>query len=493
MPDLFSSLLYIATPLPFILCLVGVFLGIIVGAIPGFSGAMLIALTIPVTFFMENTSSMVLLISMYVGSVSGGLISATLLRMPGTPSSIMTTMDGYPMAQKGQAARALGLGITASFVGGLVSWFFLYFLSPVLAIWGTKFGPWESFSMAVMALALIASLSSASLLKGLLSAAMGVLVSLPGMDNSTGQLRLTFGFSELNSGFDLVPVLLGIFVFSQVFKDVSKRGGPVQVLATDTKSIFMSLRDWKDQAVNMVRSSLIGTWIGFLPGVGGSVASIVAYSVARNCSKTPEKFGTGFADGIVASEASNNASIGGALIPLVTLGIPGSTVDAILIGALLLHNLQPGPMLFVTNPEIIYTIIATAFVANIVMFFMMSGMVRRIARLSSIPSSLMMPVIVLCCLLGAISINNSVFDVWVTLAFGLLGYAMNYFKIPHGPFVIGFILAELAESSLRTALMASAGSMEPLLHRPVALIFLTVTVFMLYYSLRKGRAASRHD
>ncbi len=491
MSGLLDSLLYIATPLPFLLCLIGVFLGIIVGAIPGFSGAMLIALTIPLTFFMADVNSMVLLISMYVGSVSGGLISATLLRMPGTPSSIMTTMDGYPMAQSGHAARALGLGITASFVGGLVSWFFLYFLSPVLAIWGTKFGPWESFSMAVMALALIASLSSASLVKGLLSASLGVLVSLPGIDSSSGSLRLTFGFSELNGGFDLVPVLLGIFVFSQAFKDISKVGGPIQVIEADSKSIFMTLRDWKNQAVNMIRSSLIGTWIGFLPGVGGSVASIVSYTVAKNSSKTPEKFGTGIPDGIVASETANNASIGGALIPLVTLGIPGSTVDAILIGALLLHNLQPGPMLYVTNPEIINTIIATALIANFVMFFMMSGMVRRIARLSSIPSSFMMPVIILCCLLGAISISNSVFDVWVTLAFGLVGYAMSYFKIPHGPFVIGFILAELAESSLRTALMASAGSLTPLLHRPVAIAFLVVTVLMLVYSIRKGRAAAK--
>ena len=485
MSGLFDALAHIVTPLPLFLCLIGVFLGIVVGAIPGFSGAMLIALTVPVTFFMDNVNAMVLLISMYVGSVSGGLISATLLNMPGTPSSIMTTLDGYPMACSGNAARALGLGITASCVGGLVSWIFLYALSPVLAVWGTKFGPWESFGMAVMALALIASLSQGSMLKGLLAALLGILASLPGMDPSTGTLRLTFGIPALSGGFGLVPVLLGVFVFSQAFKYITEIGGAVEVVKADSDSIFMKFSDWKRQAVNMLRSSLIGTWIGVLPGIGGSVGSIVAYTVAKNSSKTPEKFGTGFDDGIVASETANNATIGGALIPLVTLGIPGSTVDAILIGALLLHNLQPGPMLYVTNPEIINTIIATCLFANFAMFFMMSGLVRSIAGLAVIPTSFMMPVIILCCLFGSIAINNSLSDVWVALGFGLFGYAMQCFKIPHGPFVIGFILASLAESSLRTALMASAGSLMPLLHRPLAVIFLLVTIFMLAYSLRK--------
>ncbi|WP_316980368.1 tripartite tricarboxylate transporter permease [Shumkonia mesophila] len=487
MSALAESISYIITPLPFALCVIGVLSGIVVGAIPGFSGAMLIAMSIPLTYFMTNVDAMVLLISMYVGSVSGGLISATLLKMPGTPSSIMTTMDGFPMAQSGNAARALGLGISASFVGGLISWFFLYFFSPVLAIWGTRFGPWEIFSMVVMALALIASLSKASLAKGLLAALLGVMASLPGIDKASGTVRLTFGFDHLASGFELVPVLLGIFVFSQAFSDLAKIGGTPQIVKTDTKSIFLSLKDWKDQSFNMIRSSLVGTWIGFLPGVGGSVASIVSYTVAKNSSKTPEKYGTGFPDGIVASESANNGSIGGALIPLVTLGIPGSTVDAILIGALLLHNLQPGPMLYVTNPEIINTIIATCLFANVVMFFMMSGLVRQIAKLSVIPPSFMMSVIILCCLLGAIAISSSVFDVWVTLGFGCVGYAMYQFNIPHAPFVIGFILAELAESALRTALMASAGSLEPIVYRPVALAFIFITVFMLIYSMRKGR------
>lgn len=479
-----DALLHIITPWPMFLCLLGVFLGIIVGAIPGFSGTMLITLTVPLTFTMLDLDAMVLLIAMYVGSVSGGLISATLLRMPGTPGAIMTVLDGYPMAQRGEAARALALGVTGSFVGGMISWIFLYTLSPSLAIWGAKFGPWETFTMAAMALALIASLTQGSLINGLLSAMLGVMASLPGMDPSTGMLRMTFGIDALSSGFGLVPVLLGIFIISQVLSDIGSVS-KVPELITAKGSLFLKLSVWGRQWFNMLRSSLIGTWIGILPGVGASVGSIVSYTVAKNASKTPEKFGTGFEDGIIAAETANNATIGGALIPLVTLGIPGSTVDAILIGALLLHNLQPGPMLFVSHPLLIYVIIASCLIANIVMYFMMTCMCKKIARLATVPVHLLLPPIVLCCLLGSLAIHNNLFDVWVAIGFGVLGYLMNVCKLPHGPFIIGFILASLAESSLRTALMASGGSWMAFFDRPVAVVFAIITVVMLYFSLRR--------
>jgi len=485
-----DALLHIAAPWPMFLCLLGVFLGIIVGAIPGFSGTMLITLTVPLTFTMLDLNAMVLMISMYVGSISGGLISATLLRMPGTPGAIMTVLDGYPMAQRGEAARALALGVTGSFVGGLVSWIFLYTLSPTLAIWGAKFGPWEIFTMTAMALALIASLTQGTLLKGLLAAMLGIMVSLPGMDPSSGMLRMTFGITSLSSGFGLVPVLLGIFVISQVLQDISKVGKKPELVEA-RGSLFLEAAVWVRQSFNMLRSSLIGTWVGILPGVGASVGAIVSYTVAKNASKTPEKFGTGFEDGIVAAETANNATIGGALIPLVTLGIPGSTVDAILIGALLLHNLQPGPMLFVTNPTLIYVIIASCLLANVVMFFMMTGMCRKIAHLAMIPVHLLLPPIVLCCLLGSLAIFNSIFDVWVAIGFGVLGYVMSLCKLPHGPFIIGFILASLAEASLRTALMASGGSWSAVLDRPVALLFLFVTASMLFFSLRRELKAKK--
>jgi putative tricarboxylic transport membrane protein len=474
---------HILTPIPLLWCFLGVSLGIIVGAIPGLSGSMLITMTVPLTFFMGSSyDALILLVAMYVGSISGGLISATLLRMPGTPAAIMTTLDGYPMAQRGQVGRALGLGITASFVGGVISWVFLIALSPTLAVWATYFGPWEYFTLVLMALVLIASLTQGSMIKGLLAGFLGMLASMPGVDPSTGMLRLTFGFNSWAGGFNLLPVLLGVFVVSQVLKYIIDAERPVTRIAASNKGMFMTLADWKRQATNMIRSSVIGTWIGILPGIGASIGSICAYTAAKNLSKTPEKFGTGFDDGIVASEAANNATIGGALVPLVTMGIPGSVIDAILIGALLMHNLQPGPLLFVTDPEVPYTIISTHLIANFMMLAVMLVSVKWISKLILVPTAYLMPVILMFCLVGAYSLQNQPFDVWVTLAFGVLGFVLEKIKVPLAPFVIGFILAGLAESELRSGLMASAGSIEPLFTRPISAGFLAVSLFMLVWS-----------
>jgi putative tricarboxylic transport membrane protein len=477
---------HILTPLPFFWVILGTFLGIIVGAIPGLSGSMLITMTVPLTFFMpSHYDALILLVSMYVGSISGGLISATLLRMPGTPAAIMTTLDGYPMAQRGEPGRALGFGIMASFIGGVISWVCLVALSPTLAVWATKFGPWEYFTMVLMALVLIASLTQGSLLKGLLSAFLGMLASMPGVDPSTGMLRLTFGINDWANGFTLLPVLLGVFVVSQVIKYVVNIEEVVEPIKASNRGIFMTLRDWKNEAVNMIRSSLIGTWIGILPGIGASIGSICAYTAAKNLSKTPEKFGTGHESGIVASESANNATVGGALVPLITMGIPGSVIDAILIGALLLHNLQPGPLLFVTEPEVPYTIISTHMISNIVMLVMMIGLARYIAMLVLVPRAYLMPVIMMFCIIGSFSLQNRFFDMWVVLGFGLLGYLMERIRIPLAPFVIGFILANLAEAELRSGLMMSAGSFEPLVTRPIAASFLVISLIMLVWSLKR--------
>jgi putative tricarboxylic transport membrane protein len=476
---------YILTPLPFFWVILGVGLGIIVGAIPGLSGSMLIAMTVPLTFFMPSYyDALILLVAMYVGSISGGLISATLLCMPGTPAAIMTTLDGYPMAQQGRPGRALGLGIMASFIGGMVSWVVLVALSPTLARWAVTFGPWEYFAMVMMALVLIASLTDGSMVKGLLSAFLGILVAMPGVDFSTGMLRLTFGIEQLESGFQLLPVLLGIFVVSQVFKYIVNLREKVEVIDTANQdSVFSSLRDCRGQMMNLTRSSLIGTWVGILPAIGASIGSILSYTVAKSFSRTPEKFGKGNPDGIVASESANNATIGGALVPLITMGIPGSVVDAILIGALLLHNLQPGPLLFVTNPQVPYTIISTHLIANIVMLIMMVLSVRYIAKLILVPREFLMPTILVFVIIGSFSITNNPFDMWVALGFGVLGFVMQRLKIPLAPFVIGFILAEIAEARLRSGLMSSAGSFEPLFTRPIAATLFYIAMAMLVWSL----------
>lgn len=483
MSELTAALAVLFTPLPLFYSVLGTVLGITVGAIPGLTGAMLIALTLPLTFYMDPVHAIILLVSMYVGAISGGLITATLLRMPGTPAAVMTTFDGYPMARGGRPGRALGLGISASFIGGLVSWIFLFLLTKPLSIIATRFGPFEYFTLILMALVLIASVSQGSLIKGLISGLLGMLVSMPGVDPATGQPRLTYDWYMLNAGLKLLPVLIGVFAVSQIIADILEIGRKIERIEMSNKGLLMSLRDWKNQAVNLVRSSLIGTWVGILPGVGASIGSVMAYSAAKNMSKTPERFGTGSEEGIVASEAANNATIGGALIPLIAMGIPGSVIDAILIGALMIHSIQPGPTLFLTNADVVWAMIAACLVANVFMFAFMTGAVGFVSKLMYLPREFMLPVIMVFCVIGAYALDNTMFDVWVMLIFGLIGFLLERAKVPLGPFVIGFVLAPLAEQKLRSGLMMTAGSITPIFTRPLPLVFLIVSIILLVWPL----------
>ena len=487
MEQLLTAFAAIFHPLPFLFCLAGVTVGIAVGAIPGLTGGMFIALCLPLTFFMESTNALILLVSMYVGSTSGGLISATLLRMPGTTAALMTVLDGFPMAQGGRPGRALGFGIYASFIGGMISWVFLAVLSPPLSELAVTFGSYEIFAMVLMALVLISSVSQGTLLKGLLSAAFGVIVALVGVDPSVGQLRLTFGVHQLEPGLRLLPVVLGMFVLSQVIADIVNIERTFEMLQASRRSMFMRFSDMKHQTVNFIRSSLIGTWIGILPGVGSTIASIVSYTMARNLSKTPEKYGTGYEDGIVAAETANNAAVNGALVPLITLGIPGSVIDAILLGAFLIHNITPGPLLFQSNPDLVYGIIAAALLANVLMFVVMLAATPYFAKLMVVPKAFLLPTIVVFCVIGAYATSNLIFDVWVMLAFGVIGYFMQRAGLSIGPFVIGYVLAPIAEVNLRAGLMLYDGSILPMVTRPYALTFLTIAILTLLWPFLRRR------
>ncbi|WP_420392474.1 tripartite tricarboxylate transporter permease [Acuticoccus sp.] len=476
-----GALAHIFTPLPFFYVVLGTVLGIVVGAIPGLSGAMLIALTLPLTFYMEPVNAIVLLIGMYVGSITGGLITATLLRMPGTPSNVVTTFDGHPMAMAGRPGRALGLGIAASFVGGLVSWIVLLLLAKPLSIWATRFGPFEYFTLILMAMVLIASVSQGSMVKGLIAGFLGMLVSMPGVDPSAGQPRLTWDWYVLNGGLKLLPVLIGIFAVSQIIGDIVSIAKKIERIETSLSGMLMSLSDWRRQAVNLVRSSLIGTWVGILPGIGASIGSIMAYTAAKNMSRAPQEYGHGSEEGIVASEAANNATVGGALIPLIAMGIPGSVIDAILIGALMIHSIQPGPTLFLTNADVVWAMIAACLVANVIMYVVMMGSVRFVSQVMYVPRTFLLPIILVFCIIGAFALDNTMFDVWVMLGFGVLGFAMERAGFPLGPFVIGFVLAPLMEEKLRSGLMMTAGSIEPMFTRPLPLIFLSIALVLLVF------------
>lgn len=473
----------IFTPWPLLMLFLGTALGIVVGAIPGLTGAMLIALTLPLTFYMAPFNAVVLLVSMYVGAISGGLITATLMRMPGTPAAVMTTLDGYPMARSGRPGRALGLGITASFIGGLVAWSVLFTVTKPLSVLATRFGPFEYFTLIMMAMVLIASASEGSQVKGLISGLLGMLVSMPGVDPATGMPRLTFDWYMLNGGLALLPVLIGTFAVSQIIKDSLEMGGLPKRAEMSTKGMLTSLRDFARHGVNMIRSSFLGTFIGILPGIGASIGSVVAYTVAKNVSSEPEKFGKGSEEGIVASEAANNATVSGALIPLIAMGIPGSVIDAILIGALTIHSIQPGPTLFLTNADIVWGMIAAALLANILMWLLMTSSVRYISNLIYLPRSFVLPVVMMFCVIGSYALNNTMFDVWVMLLFGVLGFLLERARIPLGPFVIGFVLAPLAEEKLRSGLMMTAGDITPIFTRPFPLAFTITAVVLLVWPL----------
>ena len=424
---------------------------------------------------------------MYVGSITGGLITATLLRMPGSPAAVMTTLDGYPLAKSGQPGRALGLGITASLVGSLVSWVALAMFTQPLSELAVRLTPFNYFALVMMAMVLIASVAGGDMFKGLIAGFLGMLATFPGVDPAGGEMRLLFGMDDLVGGFKLLPVLIGVFAVSQVFADALSMKARSEPVAFSSKGMFMSLSDLRAQWLNLIRSSFIGTIIGILPGVGASVGSAIAYLFARLGSKTPEKFGEGSEEGIVASESANNATVGGALIPLIALGIPGSVVDAILIGALTIHSMQPGPLLFSTNPVIVWNVIGVDLVATFVMFALMLGLVRFYVRVSTIPKAYLLPLIMVLCVVGVFSLNNSMFDVWTMLAFGVLGFLMERAGFSLGPFVIGFVLAKVAEAKLRQGLQFTGGDISPLFTDPLSLFLLLIAVGLFVWSLRAER------
>lgn len=479
MPAELTAFVALLDPWIIALILIGVTSGVVVGAIPGLTGAMLISLMLPVTFFMEPYDAIVLLVSMYVGGTSGGLVTATLLRMPGSPSNILTTFDGYPMAKSGRPGRALGLGITASCIGGLIAAVVLFTVTKPLSILATRFGAFEYFSLVLMAMVLIASVSQGSLVKGLIAGFLGMLISMPGVDPSTGMTRLTFDYWRLDGGLKLLPVLVGVFAVGQIISDSFRFGQKGEATETGTDGILMSFADLRRSAGNLLRSSLIGTWVGLLPGIGASIGSILAYTTQKNLSKEPEKFGTGSEEGIIASEAANNATVGGALIPLIAMGIPGSVVDAILIAALMMHSISPGPTLFITNGDLVYGMMAAYVVATIAMWVILTYSVRWIARIMTLPMTFLLPVVSVFCMLGAYALSNVFFDVWVMLGFGVLGFLMDRGKFPLGPFVIGFILAPIAESKLRSGLMMTDGDPTPIFTRPFSAAFLIVAILLL--------------
>jgi putative tricarboxylic transport membrane protein len=469
------------SPTSLLLIFCGVAVGIIFGAIPGLSATMAVALFLPVTYGLKPSNAMSLLMALYIGAVSGGLIAAILLRIPGTPSSVATCFDGYPLAAKGQAPKALGVGIVFSFLGSILSIFALMFISPWLANLAIAFGNFEYFAIAVFSLTMIATLSGDSLIKGIFSGTIGFMFATVGIAPIDAVPRFTFDSLQLLSGFDMLPVMIGLFAVGEIIAAAknSRQEGQVEILQPnmrDIKGFGFSVQEFLGQQWNMLRSALIGIGIGILPGIGGGTSNILAYSVAKNQSRHPEKFGTGIIDGVVAPETSNNAAIGGAMIPLLTLGIPGDTVTAILLGGLMIHGITPGPRLFVEHAPVVYGIFAALTISSLVMLFMEFYGLRIFVKLLVIPKFILLPVIFCLCGVGAYGLNSRTFDLWCVILFGILGYGFSSFKIPIAPFILGFILGPMAETNLRRGLMLPPHNLSPLYTSPICLFFLAVAV-----------------
>lgn len=479
-----SGILSVLTMKVIALIVSGTIVGIIVGAIPGLTVTMGVALFLPVTFGMSPIEGISLLLALYIGGTSGGLISAILLKIPGTPASVATCFDGHPMAARGEAGRALSIGIVYSFLGGTFSLLVLFFVAPLLANVALEFGPYEYFSIALFSVTLVAGLSGDSLTKGLIAAVLGLVISFIGMAPITAFPRFTFGFDELNDGINLLPALIGLFAVSQVLEDAEETRVPkfMKVAAYKMKGIGFSMKEFVEQLGNFFRSSAIGTVIGILPGLGAAICNILAYGIAKKQSKHPEKFGTGVMDGIVASETSNNASTGGALVPLMTLGIPGDNTTAILLGGFMIHGISPGPLLFDTNGVLVYGIFSALVICNIFMIIAMYGGMHFFVKILSVPKHILLPVIIALCVIGAFGLNNRVFDVWTMLAFGVLGWLMKKASMQTTPLLLGFILGPILEVNLRRGLMKSRGDLMPFLTEPISGAILFLTVFVVCYT-----------
>jgi putative tricarboxylic transport membrane protein len=464
----------------------GIFFGIIFGAIPGLTATLGVILMIPFTYTMTAEQGLALLVGIYVGGISGGLITATLINIPGTPSSIVTCWDGYPMARSGKPGQALSIGVFASLVGGTFSALALFTIAPQLAKVAIKMQSWELFAVCLMGLAIVAAMTSEDIIKGLLGTFIGLLLGCVGMDVILGVPRLTYGNWRLMSGLQATALMMSLFAVREILDQIVHLDKVRPKMVLKKVSFIPPFRELKDSVKALGIGSVIGTFIGILPGIGQNASTILAYNQAKSVSKHPERFGHGSAEGIASCESSNNAVNGGALIPLITLGIPGDMVTAALIGGLTLHGLQPGPRLYIEQPQLVGTIMVVYFLANIVMYVMELGLMKAFIKIIEVKLSFLFPAVIIFCVLGVFALNNLTFDIWILITFGVIGYILNQFKIDLVSIILGFILGPLVEKNFKTAMIMSEGQFSDILSHPIAVVFLAVSLLFVVWPMFKA-------
>lgn len=466
-------------PFNLLVCFLGVLMGTLVGVLPGLGPTAAISLLIPATFSLSPVQSIILLAGIYYGAQYGGSTTSILLNIPGEAASVVTCLDGYQMAKKGRAGPALGIAAFGSFIGGTFAVIMLMFLAPPLVRFALRFGPPETTSLMFFGLTMVIYLSKGSMVKALMMAAFGFLLGCIGTDLVTSLPRFTLGILDLTDGIGVVPVVMGLFGISEVLLNIEKRSGKKEFFKTKLIELFPTRKDWKDSAGPITRASLVGFFLGLLPGGGGIIPSFISYAIEKKVAKDPDKFGTGDIRGVAGPETANNAGAGGTFIPLLTLGIPCNAVLAVLLGALMIHGVTPGPLLMGNYPDLFWGVVGSMYIGNIMLLVLNLPLIGLWVQILRIPYPFLFPLIFLFCIIGAYSLNNSLVDVMIMLIFGIVGYLMQKFEYDASPLVLAFVLGPMLEEALSQSLVLSKGNPIIFFSRPISASFLILSLAVL--------------
>jgi putative tricarboxylic transport membrane protein len=480
-PNLITALSVAFQPANFFYCFVGVFLGTLIGVLPGLGPAGAMSILLPLTFKMPAASAIIMMAGIYYGAMYGGSTTSILINIPGEAASVVTTIDGYQMALQGRAGPALGIAAFGSFIAGTLGIVGLQLLSPPMVAIALRFGPPEYFSLMILGLVILTYLTQKSILKALLMAGVGILLGMVGLDNITGKPRFTMGIPKFMDGIGLIPLIMGLLGVSEVLANVEKRIYR-EVRKTPIHHLLPSRKDWGQSKGAILRGSVLGFFLGILPGGGAILASFVSYAIEKRTSRTPERFGKGAIEGVAGPESANNAAASGAFIPLLTLGIPSNVLMAILIGALMIHGINPGPMLMKEHPDVFWGVIGSMYVGNVMLLALNLPLIGIWVRILRIPHSVLFPLILLFCVIGAYSENYSVIDVNMMLLFGVIGYLMRKFDYEPAPLVLAFVLGPLMETALRQSLIMSDGGLTIFFTRSISAGCLLVAAVLLLTS-----------
>jgi putative tricarboxylic transport membrane protein len=465
-------------PINLFYCFIGVFVGTLVGVLPGIGPIGALSLLLPVTFHVPPLSAFIMLLGICYGSQYGGSTTSILVNIPGETSSIVTCLDGYAMAKKGRAGPALGMAAFASFYAGTISLFGLVFLAPTLAELGLRIGPPEYFALMTFGLTLIVYMSSSSIEKALMMGAVGLILAMVGLDPVSTRPRFTYGILAFRDGLGFAQVVIGLFGLSEVLVTV-ERSLKREIFDTHIKGLFPSLQDWKDSFLPMTRASVISFFMGIIPGMNVVIPTFVTYTLEKRISKHPERFGTGVIEGVAAPEAANNAAAAGTLVPLLSLGIPTGATNALVLGALMIHGLMPGPLLIKESPQVFWGVVASMYIGNGMLLLLNLPLIGLWVRILKIPYDILFSMITLFCLIGAYTINGNITDMYIMIFFGALGYLMRKFDYEAPPLILAMVLGPLLETSLRRSIIISRGSFLIFFQRPISAVFLGLALLML--------------